>query len=645
MSSTENKTKARKTPETEDVKNLPAGACLQRRTDGVIEAFFSYPRLPSGKRPRKYIGKVFSLIFYPDPEFQAFPEQFPTPIPAKPGRKTPGKKTLKPAASAKDTTETASTDQESQAAVPPATGKNEAINRRVSELADGAKEVNRECGVPALLLAAAEKEMVLEDLKAATLEVFGVEAAVIYLKILSVALFIAGNGYSMQRIDPWCDLTLCPKKMASQRVSELFGILGGRVAELKAAFCRHRLERFGRRCHRRLELRAKRDAGTLTAAEDRELKILGETEFVAHDGTKLYCDSDHISLSQFGVSKEGEFRRLVSLSLLYSEHDGIPLNYELRPGNASDMHTLDEVLDLWKNVDTVQDQIRTIVDRGYASRDNLIAFSARELPFLVAAKMNHSYMKAVKDEHAKELVNMKNYSIEFRVYGITVPVEITKNKKVYAHLFFDEQVRTSEKHDLMVELEKYCADWNLGKGRNKVKKSLADCFFPAEDGEVPEYNWDAIQARIDETGFFGMISTDKISCWKALAAYKTRNGVEIMFRAVKGKGNMRTARVHNDATLQGKMFVSFIALTMMSSIDRRLRLWKINPNLDMPNEQALNRNYSYGSLLDKMKSIRVVMNDGGDARLEGVTAKLKQLAEQLGLKDTFVLPAILNRMA
>ena len=107
---------------------------------------------------------------------------------------------------------------------------------------------------------------------------------------------------------------------------------------------------------------------------------------------------------------------------------------------------------------------------------------------------------------------------------------------------------------------------------------------------------------------------------------------------------MKTARCHNDATLQGKIFVTFIALTMISSIDRRLHLWKINPNLDKPNEPALNRNYSYGSLLDKVKSVRIIQNEKGEARLEGVTARLKQIAAQLGLSDAFVMEKILSRM-
>ena len=625
MSPTDDDKQTKKTPRPNEVKNIPDGALIQRSTKGDLLAFFSYAKLPSGERPRKYIGKVFDLIFYPDPEFQAYPERFPRPIKGKPGRKP----APAPAADIPPV--------QAEATANPKPEKSEGI-------INGGKPANLECGAPALLLAAANKENVLNDLRGALYDVFGGDGAKLYERVLTAALFIAGNGYSMQRMDAWCDVTLCPKSLTSQRTSELFEMLGRRAAEVKSAFCNRRLDRFRKRCVRRQELKDRRQSGTLTRAEENELRILGETEFVSHDGTKLYCDSDHISLSQFGISKEGEFRRLISFSLLFSESDGIPLNYELRAGNVSDMHTLDEVLDLWQSLSEVRAQIRTVVDRGYASRDNLAVFSERDLPFLVAAQMSHSYMQKVKAEHGKSLVALRNYSVEYKVYGMTVPIEIGKGRIVYAHLYFDERRRFEERHELMLELEKYRVVWNLGKGRDKVCKSYADCFLPAKDGEVPEYNWPTIEARVDDMGFFGLISTDRIGCWHAMKAYKTRNSVEIAFRSYKDKGNMKTARCHNDATLQGKIFVTFIALTMISSIDRRLHLWKINPNLDKPNEPALNRNYSYGSLLDKVKSVRVIQNEKGETRLEGVTARLKQIAAQLGLSDAFVMEKILSRM-
>ena len=74
MSPTDDDKQTKKTPRPNEVKNIPDGALIQRSTKGDLLAFFSYAKLPSGERPRKYIGKVFDLIFYPDPEFQAYPE-------------------------------------------------------------------------------------------------------------------------------------------------------------------------------------------------------------------------------------------------------------------------------------------------------------------------------------------------------------------------------------------------------------------------------------------------------------------------------------------------------------------------------------------------------------------------------------------
>ena len=136
MSPTDDDKQTKKTPRPNEVKNIPDGALIQRSTKGDLLAFFSYAKLPSGERPRKYIGKVFDLIFYPDPEFQAYPERFPRPIKGKPGRKP----APAPAADIPPV--------QAEVTANPKPEKSEGI-------INGGKPANLECGAPALLLAAA----------------------------------------------------------------------------------------------------------------------------------------------------------------------------------------------------------------------------------------------------------------------------------------------------------------------------------------------------------------------------------------------------------------------------------------------------------------------------------------------------------
>ena len=202
---------------------------------------------------------MIDSTFYPDAEYAAHPENFPRPQRYKPGRHPKG-----------------------QPATPVAP-------EPATEDVFSGKVINVEAGVPALLLAAGDAENIFSDLTEAMTKVFADKPELLPM-VKTVAMFVASTGYSTWRIDEWCLQTLTPTNLISQRVSELFIALGERMAQLKSALATRRLARFFERNRRREFLKNKGKRGKLSAEDAAELKQLGEHEFIAHDGTKLYSD-------------------------------------------------------------------------------------------------------------------------------------------------------------------------------------------------------------------------------------------------------------------------------------------------------------------------------------------------------------------
>ncbi|MEI8025276.1 MAG: transposase [Pseudomonadota bacterium] len=77
-------------------------------------------------------------------------------------------------------------------------------------------------------------------------------------------------------------------------------------------------------------------------------------------------------------------------------HDGLPISYQLFPGNTFEGHTLLHVVKELKESFKVS-QIALVADRGMFTPDNLEELERHEIKYVVAAKLK-SFSKAKKDE-------------------------------------------------------------------------------------------------------------------------------------------------------------------------------------------------------------------------------------------------------
>ena len=596
-------------PPRDSIKGLPEGASMIWVGENLYVAF-RYAKTPTGKRPVVYIGKVIDSTFYPDAEYAAHPENFPRPQRYKPGRHPKG-----------------------QPATPVAP-------EPATEDVFSGKVINVEAGVPALLLAAGDAENIFSDLTEAMTKVFADKPELLPM-VKTVAMFVASTGYSTWRIDEWCLQTLTPTNLISQRVSELFIALGERMAQLKSALATRRLARFFERNRRREFLKNKGKRGKLSAEDAAELKQLGEHEFIAHDGTKLYSDARQLTFSQMGVSKAGEFCNLVTLSLLHSSSDGIPVTYEIRPGNLNDTETISDVQSLCDAFSIPADKVWTVVDRNYSSAENLTNCKNLDMTTIAAVSMSNMYVQDLRDRRASELKSNRTYNLNFRLHGLSEKVLLPTGTEVTVCLFLKARNREEARQKLMSKIEQFKVLWIGEKGKDKVDKKMMKFFSKLEEGKTPIEDWDAIDKEVDTRGLFALACTKEMSCWEALRAYKTRNCVEVAFKSGKQHLNLESVRVHRDLVLQGKMFVNFVGLMLIAAVQKRLTYWKMTPKRVAA--VPLNRNLSYAKLLDKVKCVRLVKAATGNATLEGVTETVTAIVEQLRLPDAFDLQKIKDR--
>ena len=72
--------------------------------------------------------------------------------------------------------------------------------------------------------------------------------------------------------------------------------------------------------------------------------------------------------------------------------------------------------------------------------------------------------------------------------------------------------------------------------------------------------------------FFVLLSNEKMDAKKALELYRNKDVVEKAFGNLKERLNMRRLLVSSEQSLEGKLFVQFIALIYISYIKKQMQL-------------------------------------------------------------------------
>lgn len=130
---------------------------------------------------------------------------------------------------------------------------------------------------------------------------------------------------------------------------------------------------------------------------------------------------------------------------------------------------------------------------------------------------------------------------------------------------------------------------------------------------------DAVRKNKRYYGYFTLMSNEKMDAMTALQLYRNKDLIEKAFGNIKDRLNLRRLLVSSERSLDGKLFVSFVALIYVSYIKNRMQ------------ETGLFKDYTVQSLLDKLDIIECFENPGHDLRVGEVLSNQKQIYEALAI--------------
>ncbi len=128
---------------------------------------------------------------------------------------------------------------------------------------------------------------------------------------------------------------------------------------------------------------------------------------------------------------------------------------------------------------------------------------------------------------------------------------------------------------------------------------------------------DAVDAAHERYGFFVLISNEVKDPVTALSLYRMRDVVEKAFWNVKERLNLRRTMTSSESSLEGKLFVEFVALIYLSYIHKKME------------EKGLFATYTLHELLDELDVIECFMEPGKNPIQGEILKKQEQIYRDL----------------
>ena len=301
---------------------------------------------------------------------------------------------------------------------------------------------------------------------------------------------------------------------------------------------------------------------------DRDL-LSSEVDVVLYDLTTLRFEStEAVGLRQFGYSKErrSDCTQLV-LGLLLRP-DGIPVGFEVYPGNTFEGKTIASIVEKMRSKFSVRRFI-FVADRGLFSAKNLEELRGKnpehQGEFIVGMKLG--VFKQRHDEFY-DLSKYKRINDELAVFETEHEGDrcIITWSKVRADR--DAKARA----DILEKIKKKLASKKV-TAKNFVSNSNYQKYLTGlTDGQTPQLNQAAIDQAAKKDGFFGVITNIKdMDAADIVTNYKNLWIIEDAFGEIKGNLKARPVFHWSDKHIIGHLTMCFMAYLCEAVMTKALR--------------------------------------------------------------------------
>ena len=373
-------------------------------------------------------------------------------------------------------------------------------------------------------------------------------------------------------------------------------------------------------------------------ARERFFKLQGarraKDEFWAYDTTSISSYSNSLTQVRYGVNKDHDPLPQINLALLFGEQSNLPFYYRKLPGNIHDVKT---VMNLLADMRTFGvSKANLVMDRGFYSEKNINALYKNHLKFLIATKKNLRFVNNEIEKLKDNIRSWSNYSSDYDLYAKSSTIKwkysqrrpnkgdvLSGERRMYVHIYYNAAQAVDDERKFHKMLRTLHEELESGK-RNPNNEKKYEKYFtikttPVRGTQVIAKD-EAIEKAKQNYGYFVLLSNIVKDPIKAIEIYRNKDLVEKAFCDLKDRLGFNRPAVSSDMSLDGKLFVEFIALIYLSYIKKQMK------------NGGLFQKYTMQSLLDEFDIIECYEQPGRTLRVGEMTKNQTDLYKHMGVE-------------
>ncbi len=389
-----------------------------------------------------------------------------------------------------------------------------------------------------------------------------------YLKILSVAYFIILNqDNTISRYPSFAEATRLPWPIALSPSS---------IGRIFKRIKRQQIDNYF------TELQS----GLL---EQKAKAKINDKLTLALDSTSISSYSEKLSNVVRGRNKDEDNLPQINLLMLVDSKTGLPVFYRYYDGNVPDAQTVRQVI-----ADNARLKLTDVVlvsDKGYSSNKNINDCLRNDVGFLFNMKSGvlGSLTQELIEQEILNLRDLNNRDWYTEVFQITKKIEWSYERQptvgkrstkktrdtetLYWHIYFDRQIADNASQGLFERIGTIQEKLHNKERLEENEQSLFEEIFEAQEDDSAGYriNNRKVEEKLKYKGYRVLVSNEITDARQAWCTYQERWKVEDTFKTLKSRLGCSRNRVSDNESLNGKIFVQFLATSIAMLVRARLK--------------------------------------------------------------------------
>lgn len=293
------------------------------------------------------------------------------------------------------------------------------------------------------------------------------------------------------------------------------------------------------------------------------------------DVTTLHFESfNEDELRRFGFSKNCRFKETQVVLALQTAKGGIPVGYELYPGNTYEGNTLIDAVKNHKEKFNLR-KVFLVADRAMFNKNNLAMMDSLGVDYIVAAKL-----KTLSADSKKEILkfsetaNKKEFSV--------METELEGRRLIVSYSPERANKDAKDRDRLVVRLKKQLGDKDQIEVKKLIKNQGTKKYLKiSENKMIATLNENKIYADSLWDGLHGLITnTKESSAQELMKRYKDLWQIEEAFRINKTDLKMRPIFHWKKSRIEAHIAICYLAFSLIVQIRTKLEKAGVKISVD-----------------------------------------------------------------